>query len=248
MHIQPDLSVCIFGSLKEEPLAVLLKAVDAAADPLAVEAVVVTGHRQAAALNSRFPRTLFLEAECEEPPPVAGNQALRLAGGRYLALFTAATRFSPETLLQLVTFLDDRPEVGLVGPRLQANSGATLPSAGSFPSWPRLLAAAAGSFFGRALPLFLTAPAFSLEVGWLAGNGLVIRREVVEEIGLLAEELPLYWDLEFNFRARRAGWHAFFLHEVPMVCQLPLKAVASPATLLAESGRYLRRRWAAQLR
>lgn len=239
--IQPDLSLCVFGSLEEEALAGLLEAAEAAADPLAVEAVVVTGRLQAAALNARFPRTLFFETDCREPLPVAGNRALRLAGGRYLALFTAATLFPIDSLMRLVTFLDDRPEVGLAAPRLQTAAGTALPTAGSFPSLPRLLAAAAGALAG-CRPGFLSVPAFSREVEWLAGNGLIIRREVLEEVGLLAEGLPLFWGLEFSLRAHRAGWHAFFLHDVHAVCPEP-QPTPDPAALLAGLGRYLLRRW-----
>lgn len=242
MDVQPDLSLCIFGPLKEESLAGLLDAANAAADPLSLEAVVVTGPRQAAALNPRFPRALFFETNRDEPPPVAGNRALRLAGGRYLALFTAAALFSSESLLELVTFLDDRPEVGLAGPRLQTAQGIALPTAGSFPSLPRLLATAARAFVGIH-PGLLTAPSFPREVDWLAGNGLIIRREVLDEIGLLAEELPFFWDLEYGLRAWRAGWHAFFLHEMRVVCPFSLPAQAGAGALLAETGRYLRRRW-----
>ena len=242
MDIQPDLSVCIFGALDEEPLARLLEAVEAAADPLTVETVVVSGRKQAAALDARFPRVLFFETDRDEPPPVAGNRALRLAGGRYLALFTAATLFSPDGLLQLVTFLDERPEVGLAGPRLQTAAGAALPSAGRAPAGFRLLAATAGAVLGSPYLGLLTAPAFSREVDWLGGNGLIIRREVAEEIGLLAEELPHFWELEFGLRARRAGWHAFFLHEVRAVCPAAPVAPVGRGALLAETGRYLRRR------
>ncbi|MDA8165990.1 MAG: glycosyltransferase [Desulfobacteraceae bacterium] len=242
MDIQPDLSVCIFGALEEGPLARLLEAVAAAADPLAVESVVVTTRQRAAALDARFPRVLFFETGGDEPPPVAGNRALRLAKGRYLALFTAPTLFPPETLRQLVDFLDERPEVGLAGPRLQNGSGAALPSAGFAPSGLRLLAAAAGAGPGSPRPGLLTVPAFSREVDWLAGNGLVIRREAVEELGLLAEGLPLLWDLEFGMRAKGAGWHAFFLHEARAVCPAPSVTPRGPAALLAEAGRYLLRR------
>ncbi|MEJ2032487.1 MAG: glycosyltransferase, partial [Deltaproteobacteria bacterium] len=182
------------------------------------------------------------ETDQDETPPVAGNRALRLASGRYLALFTAAALFSSESLLQLVTFLDDRPEVGLAGPRLQTAGGFTLPTAGSFPSPLRLLATAARTSVGIQ-PGLLTAPSFSREVDWLAGNGLIIRREVLDEIGLLAEELAFLWDLEYGLRAWRAGWHAFFLREVRMGCPFSLPVPAGAGSLLAESGRYLRRLW-----
>jgi hypothetical protein len=241
MDIQPDLSVCIVAPLEQEALFPLLHSLYATADFLAVEAVVVTSRETAAALQECFPQALLYETDRPEPPAVAGNRALRLARGRYLALLTGAAVFPAGALLRLVTFLDDHPEVGLAGPYLQAMDGGTRVAAGIFPSFFRLAAASIwGPIAGRFWPRFLYNPAFSREVDWLRGACLLIRREVLLDIGLLAEGFSLLWDLEYGWRAARAGWRAFFLREAQVLCG-PQPHLQT-GTLLAEGSRYFYRK------
>jgi hypothetical protein len=242
MDIQPDLSACIVAPLEQEALFSLLRSLYATAEPLAVEAVVVTGRKTAAALQGSFPQALLYETAVPEPPATAGNRALRLARGRYLALLTGATSLPAGALLRLVTFLDDHPEVGLAGPHLQVMGGGTLAAAGFFPSFLRLVAESLwGPVSGRACPKFFYNPSFSREVAWLRGTCLLVRREMLLDIGLLAEGFPSLWDLEFGWRASRAGWRAFYLREARVECGQP--PALSSGTLLSEGSRYFCRKW-----
>jgi GT2 family glycosyltransferase len=45
------------------------------------------------------------------------------------------------------------------------------------------------------------------EVDWISGCALLVRREVIEQIGNLDERFYYYWEeTEWCFRAKRAGW------------------------------------------
>lgn len=244
MEIEPDLSVCVAGPRKQESLAALLHSLYATADRLAVEAVVVTGSRTADALQETFPQALLYEAEQEAPLMAAGNQAMRLARGRYLALVTSAVVFQAGALARLLTFLDDRPEVGLASAAFQAMEGAGIPVAGHFPGLPRFLADFAWSgAVRRACPGFLDIPAFSREVDWLCSPCLLIRRELIEDIGPPAESGGPLWSLDYCWRARRAGWKAFFLREALVLCDRRPDLFHRPASLLVDAGRYFGRKW-----
>jgi GT2 family glycosyltransferase len=50
-------------------------------------------------------------------------------------------------------------------------------------------------------------------VDWISGCALLVRREVVEQVGALDERFFYYWEeTEWCLRAKRAGWH---IHHVP---------------------------------
>ncbi len=68
---------------------------------------------------------------------------------------------------------------------------------------------------GEESPLRLEAVPF--EVDWVDGACLLIRRETLVEIGLLDEQFFLYAEeLDWCFRAERAGWRVFALPHVRM--------------------------------
>lgn len=57
-------------------------------------------------------------------------------------------------------------------------------------------------------------PAHSMEVGWLAGASMLIRRQALDEIGLFDERYFLYFEeTDLCLRARRAGWSARFVKD-----------------------------------
>jgi GT2 family glycosyltransferase len=50
-----------------------------------------------------------------------------------------------------------------------------------------------------------------LDVDWLAGTCLVLRRAVLDVVGLLDERFFLYWeDVDWCLRAKRGGWRVVF--------------------------------------
>ena len=93
--------------------------------------------------------------------------------------------------------------VGMVGPLLyHADEPAVIQSAGGTLS-PRTWRTAhagrneadRGQFAGIR------------SVDWVSGCAVLVRREVVEQIGLLDEQFFVYWeDVDWCLRARRAGW------------------------------------------
>jgi GT2 family glycosyltransferase len=49
-------------------------------------------------------------------------------------------------------------------------------------------------------------------VHWISGCAILVRREVIEQVGLLDERFFYYWEeTEWCLRARRAGWQVLFV-------------------------------------
>jgi GT2 family glycosyltransferase len=177
---------------------------------------------------------------------MARNRACRLAKSRYLSFWNEDLRPQPGSLDSLIRFLDDTPEAGLAGPRIVDAQGMVQPSARSAPSLATILCL--HTPLGRLLPAASRILARHLlldqdhlrpfEPEWLLDTCLVIRREVIEEIGLLDEGFAgRYGDADYCQRARRAGWHLHYLAEAVVLQSGPEASPARGSTTLGNTPR-----------
>jgi N-acetylglucosaminyl-diphospho-decaprenol L-rhamnosyltransferase len=147
----------------------------------------------------------------------AGNNlALRRARGRYLLLLNPDTEVQPGALDALVALLDRRPAAGAVGARLLNSDGSLqfstyrLPTAGTL-AWEYFLRDLRRPDDPRAGRYAAADYAREREVEGLLGACLMLRREAVEEVGMLDERFALYCEeVDWCIRLRRAGWQLWY--------------------------------------
>lgn len=260
-NIQPDLAVCLLHNpARPEGLFPFLDALLAQADTVALEIIVVAGqpeHPALARLERAFPEITILESSGGDQPVKARNHACRLATARHLSFWDEGLRPQPGSLAALVRFLDENPEAGLAAPRIVDPEGMVMPSVRSAPTLATLLCL--HTPLGRLLP---AAPLLlkqhllteqdhlrSFEPAWLLDTCLVIRREVVEDLGLPDEGFAAHYaDADYCLRARRAGWHLHYLAEAVVIqSEPPSSPAGSPADtasrLLGDCTRLLLKKW-----
>jgi hypothetical protein len=130
---------------------------------------------------------------------------------RYVLLQNCDTLVRPGALAALYRFMEANPRIGVAGPRIVDGTGERVNTLFRDPS-PRteLLRAAATGWLNRALglPRFeLALDAARTEGDWATFACAIIRREVLQEVGLLDEGFFLYFDdADYCRRARAAGW------------------------------------------
>jgi hypothetical protein len=140
------------------------------------------------------------------------NLALQKAGGRYFLLLNTDTRVEPGALGALVDFMEAHPRAGAAGPKLLNADGSLQLSCGIAPSlWTLII---------DKLLLHKLFPVFKLgrwdhaeirSVGWVTGACLLIRRQVVEQIGRLDTTFYMYYeDLDWCLRVGKGGWSVFY--------------------------------------
>ncbi len=144
----------------------------------------------------------------------ANNRGLMSADARYLLLLNPDTEILAGTLADLVSELDEHPEVGLAGCRQVDEQGRLWPTARRFPSVGRAVGEAIGperlsrlaSRFGECeLDLARYDREFSCD--WTSGSFMLIRREALESAGLLDERFFFYSEeVDLCLRVKRAGW------------------------------------------
>lgn len=219
LQIEHDLSVCTVIGEQPQLMRNMLRSLYETADPVAIEVILVdTRGLLGESLAREFSGVQILEA-LGETPVAARNHAMRLAQGRYIGLFDYDLVVQAGCLKALVDFMDDHPDAGMGGPRTFNAYGRQERTGRSFHSFFSLLAA---SPVGEGLPECLWKGRRLLEhwnhqntgeVDCLAGGVHIIRRELLDEAGWLAE-LPLALaEEDYYLRARRFGWHTFYVHE-----------------------------------
>ena len=139
------------------------------------------------------------------------NRGLEAAvDGSDILILNPDVTLRPETIEQLAQVLEARPAAGIVVPRLQDESGRTLPSLRRDPTVFRTLveATVGGSRAGRFGEAYAPMMDAGLaEVDWATGAVMLIRHEMVSRIGLMDERFFLYSEeTEYCMRAREAGY------------------------------------------
>lgn len=177
-------------------------------------------------LRREFPQVRFIENECNAGYTRPMNQALRAARGRYLLQLNPDTLIQPQALERLVAFLKAHLDVGVCGPKV-LNRDGTLQMAcrrgeprplavfSYFLGFSRLFPRS--KFFGGYLLNYLPEDE-EHEVAGVSGSCMLIRRQVVEQIGYLDERFFAYQeDADYCFRARQAGWRVFYVPQAQIV-------------------------------
>ena len=172
----------------------------------------------------RFPEVELIETGANLGFAPAMNIGIRRASGPLICLLNPDTTVSPTALDYLEQFLVQNPSVVAAGPRQVDEHGKTV-RAGARPL-PSLWEAFARQFgIAKLLPEALLVGsqvhvALSSEaptcVPALSGAALVLRKTLIDEVGLLDETIPMYFeDLDYCARLRKKG----------PICYLPQAAI-----------------------
>jgi GT2 family glycosyltransferase len=159
-------------------------------------------------LRSSLPATRLIENE-DNLGYAGGNnvgiQSALDAGADWVWILNADVTVEPEALERLVDLATRRPNAGILGSRILY--GSPGPRRIWFDGGILDLNGGGTSHRNDGI-LESTAPANGpQETDYVTGAGMLVRREVFADIGLLPEEWFLYFEeTEFNLLAARRGW------------------------------------------
>lgn len=149
----------------------------------------------------------------------AANQGMRLAEGELILLLNSDVIVEAGAIGKLAEYLECNAQAGIVGPQMAYPNGEFQVSCGrSFSPLSELI---------RLSTLYRYIPGGSLlypnrfnhslfihggQVGWVSGGCLMLKRELLEEIGELDEQFFFgVEDIDFCSRATEAGWQVVYL-------------------------------------
>lgn len=136
----------------------------------------------------------------------------------YVMLLNPDTVVRPGAIRALVGFMAAHPEAGIVGSLIENPSGSVDRSAHRIPSpLGELESTARLRVLSRLLQRYSVSPLLCNEAhacDWVSGASLLIRRPVLEQVGLLDEGYFLYFEeVDFCCRVRNAGWQVWYAPE-----------------------------------
>jgi GT2 family glycosyltransferase len=193
--------------------------------------VVVVDHESetgaVSQLAQRFPWVTLIERSTNEGFAAGVNLAARVTHAPYLLLLNPDCVVAATSCDGLRAFLDRYPDVAVAGPRIKNADGSVQPSARRFPDLTTAIAGRS-SWLTRMLPgnplsrhnLPARDPSVSspVEVDWVSGACMLIRRRAFHDVDGLDEGFFLYWeDADFCRRLKAAGWRTMYVPSVSAV-------------------------------
>jgi hypothetical protein len=175
----------------------------------------------AAMVRKCFPQVRLIE-NCENVGFArANNQAVRESSGRYVLLLNSDSTVEPNSLANMAAFMDAHPETGILGGNILNADGTSQFCYGRFPSLLSETAFAWG--LDTHFPLSMRfKPCFAkrefIETDWVVGAALMVRRELLDRVGLLDESYFMYSEeIDLAYRARCDGWRTYVLRDARIV-------------------------------
>lgn len=179
-----------------------------------------------------FPEVTLIKNKKNLGFAVANNQGIVKAGGEFILLLNSDTLLIEDVISKMVSWIKDHPQVGIATASLVYPDGSHQPTGGYSPTLVRLVA---WMFFLDDLPFFdrislpihphsstfFTRSKFYLreqQLDWVTGAFMLVRRHVFDQIGFLDEDFFMYVeDVEFGYRAKKAGWEIVYLPQFRLV-------------------------------
>ena len=176
-------------------------------------------------VREEFPLAKLVENRMNLGFTAANNQAIRRSQGRYVLLLNPDTEVVGDALARMVDYMDTHPEVGLIGPQLLASDGSVQSSRRRFPSLATafLESTVLQRWFtsSRVIRHYYVLDRSDEElqaVDWVAGACLLVRREAIEDVGLMDEDFFMYSEeLDWCYRIKRAGWQIIYFPEAKII-------------------------------
>jgi GT2 family glycosyltransferase len=237
-----EFAVVIVSFNSREWLASCISSIYTHAGGADVDVVVVdndSSDGSAELVEELFPQVRVLR--CENGGFAHGNnRGLLTVDAPFVLLLNPDAEIVQGEFHQLLEWMTDRPEVGLVGCRQIGFDGSLYPTIRRFPSLPRLLLDAMGA---ERMPLNaswrgerqLDPRYYEREVScdWVTGSFMLIRREAFLTAGIMDERFFLYGEeVDLCHRIKRAGWE--ILHVPTMTIRHPWDREGFDARLEAQ--------------
>jgi N-acetylglucosaminyl-diphospho-decaprenol L-rhamnosyltransferase len=199
-------------------LAMCLGSLERAATPHPLEVVVVDNASTDASLEiARGYGAKVLENHTNQGLSRAINTGVAATGAPWLLIVNPDTWLSPGSLRRLLATATSDQRIGCVGPHLANPDGSDYPTGRRFPS---LLM---GALHAALAPVWPGNPATRryhmvgvdrsrpLDVDWVSGACMLVRRRAFEEIGGFDPGYFMYFEeMDACLRLHRAGWRVVF--------------------------------------
>jgi GT2 family glycosyltransferase len=223
------LSIVIVNYNVQHFLEQCLYAVRKASENVSTEIFVVDNNSvdgSVQMVKEKFREVILIENKKNTGFSFANNQAIRLAKGEYILLLNPDTVVEEDTFEKVVAFMDAHSDAGGLGVKMLDGKGNFLPESkrglptpavafykifGLSSIFPK------SKIFGRYHLGFLNKYETN-EVDILSGAFMLIRKSVLDKIGLLDETFFMYGeDIDLSYRIILAGYKNYYFPETRII-------------------------------
>lgn len=173
----------------------------------------------------RYPKIKLVRNRMNMGFAAACNTAFKYSEGRYLLLLNTDTIVLENTLKKMVSFMDAHKDAGITGCRLLNADGSLQRSCSCFPSVKTELFDSL--YLSKLFPNNKTFACYSMtywnfdqtmEVDFAGGSCLIVRREAIEEVGLMDEGYFMYTEeADWCYRMWMNDWKVFFYADASII-------------------------------
>lgn len=207
----------------EDSIRACLTSIECHVSGISYEIVLVDNastDRTCEVLDHEFPNVRVIQTGKNLGFSPAMNVALQQAKGKFVLLLNPDCWLENDAISEMFSFCNSHPGVGCIGPRLINENGATaIFGAREFPSLSTAFFRQFGlrKIFDKSKYLgseSLTSSDTELAytVPCLTGAAMFIPRPVLDEVGMLDTNLPMYFeDLDYCARIARSGRLLYYL-------------------------------------
>lgn len=189
-------------------------------------------------VKKEFPETIRIQNGQNKGFAGGNNPGIKRSNGRYILLLNSDTQVQKDTLETMISFMDTHEDVGASTCKVLLPSGQIDPACHrGFPTpWASI------TYLLKLEKLFPTSLLFgqyhqgykgfttSHQVDCIVGAFFMVRREVIEKVGLLDEDFFMYAeDIDWCFRIKQAG---FTIMYTPQTSILHRKKQSGRANIL----------------
>ncbi len=228
MNPRPDLTLAIVSSNNCAMLERCLRSIDETTRGLGLEIIVVDSASTDASVEMVrrvFPNVCLMLGTEPQGFSANYNRALERGTGRYLMILNDDTQVLPGALERMVAFMDAHADAGACGAKLLNPDGSLQRTANRFPTLAFGIFEALGidSRFPnnpvRRHNIYAEWDRSSTrKVDAVSGAALLIRREAMEQVGLLDPNFFFYSEeVDWCLRLHKYGWKTFYVADAHII-------------------------------
>ena len=224
-----NLSVIIVNYNVKHFLEQCLVSVEKALEKIDSEIIIVDNNSVDGSINlikEKFSFVKLIANKTNTGFAVANNQALKIARGKYVLLLNPDTIVQEDTFSKCLEFMENNQNAGALGVKMFDGNGKFLPESkrglptpgvafckifGLSTLFPK------SKYFGKYHLGFLSKNKIH-QVDILSGAFMLIRKQVIDKVGLLDEAFFMYGeDIDFSYRIIKAGYKNYYFSETNII-------------------------------
>lgn len=177
-------------------------------------------------VREKFPDVKIIENKNNTGFSYANNQAIKLSGGEYILLLNPDTVVEEDTFQKIINFADSKDDFGALGVKMIDGKGKLLPESKRGLPTPWVA-------FCKMTGLSKLFPKSALFNGYymgyldhteinridiLAGAFMMLKRTVIDEVGLLDEDFFMYGeDIDLSYRIGIGGYSNYYFPDTTII-------------------------------